>query len=272
MEIVGSQPDVSELPLGGFMPNDDPVQILEINGLGPVKSEVSSSIFATGRGELFQGSSTGKRNIVLTVGLNPDWIDQTMTTLRQLLYQYFMVEQWVTLRFISDELPIVSIRGIVESFEPNIFAQDPEIQISILCNKPDFLDVDTTLVSAPASWDVVPIDYTGTAPSGFIVRVEANSGSYFGGLSVYNYTLNQHLFVDKIDVGPNKRFEMSSVRASRYVQNVIVSSNTSINLLGEMVPSSEWPELTPGNNDIVVVTDGGDLRWTLGYFNRYGGL
>jgi hypothetical protein len=147
MEVTSQFPGAPAIPLGGFMPNDDPVQIRKIDGLGPVKSDISSTPFATGRGELFQGNSTGKRNIVLTLGLNPNWQDQTMTSLRQLLYRYFMPENWSMFRFITDDLPTVYINGVVESFEPNIFEQDPEIQVSILCPKPDFIDVDATLIT-----------------------------------------------------------------------------------------------------------------------------
>src|SRR3954454_24463935 len=120
MAVLSPQPSVPELPLGRFMPNNEVIQIRNIEGLGPVKSDISKTPYATGRGDLFQGSSTGTRNIVLTLGLNPNWATQTMTSLRQLLYRYFMPENWVSLRFVSDELPLVGIRGIVEGFEPNL--------------------------------------------------------------------------------------------------------------------------------------------------------
>ena len=72
MEVLNWHTAAPELPLGGFMPNDDPVQILNIEGLGPVTAVISSSPFATGRGDMFQGASTSKRNIVLTLGLEPE--------------------------------------------------------------------------------------------------------------------------------------------------------------------------------------------------------
>src|SRR4051794_37798090 len=116
--MYSPQPDAPFLPLGGFMPNNDPVHVFNVEGLGPVKAEISSTPFATGRGELYQGSSTGKRNLAFTLGLNPNWDDQTMSSLRQLLYRYFMPEEWVKIRFFSDHLPTCDIEGYVEGFEP----------------------------------------------------------------------------------------------------------------------------------------------------------
>jgi hypothetical protein len=102
IEISSIYSNAPDLPLSSlFVPNDDPVQIRNVEGLGPVKADISATPFATGRGELYQGSSTGKRNIVLTLGLNPNWVNQTMASLRQLLYRYFMVESWATLRFFT---------------------------------------------------------------------------------------------------------------------------------------------------------------------------
>jgi len=144
MEVISAQPGVPDLPLGGFVPNNEAIQIRNIEGLGPVKADVATTGYATGRGEISTGSSIPKRNIVLTLGLNPNWVDQSMSSLRQLLYQYFMPESWVHLTFFfSDDFPSVYIDGIVESFDPNIFSQDPEIEISILRLKPDFSGVAT---------------------------------------------------------------------------------------------------------------------------------
>src|SRR4051812_7049320 len=172
------------------MPGNDPVQVFNVEGLGPVKAEISSTPFATGRGELYQGGSTGKRNIVLTLGLNPDWEEQTMSTLRQLLYRYFMPEEWCKLRFFSDYLPTVDIEGYVESFEPNIFSKDPEIQVSIICPKPDFIEANATVLSGLVDNGTAEIVYTyvGTVETGLELRIDATPAntSYNGDLTITN--------------------------------------------------------------------------------------
>src|SRR3954467_2528298 len=209
------------------MPNNDPVQIRNIEGLGPVKADISATPFATGRGELYQGSSTGKRNIILTLGLNPNWMTQTIASLRQLLYRYFMVESWATLRFFTDDHPVTHITGIVESFEPNMFAQDPEMQISILCPKPDFVDVDTTLVRGLVDAGTeVAFDYNGTSPTGFALRILTAPGttSFLGDISVLNVAAGEfkefHLVAAAVN--DSMYIELNTVRSTRHVYNVML--------------------------------------------------
>lgn len=277
IEVVSLEPAVPDLALAqGFIPNDDPVQIRNIEGLGPVKSDVSSSPYATGRGVRYEGSGTGQRNIVLTLGLNPNWADQTITSLRQLLYHYLMTDTWVTLRFVSTELPTVRITGIVESFEPNLFSEDPEIQVSILCPKPDFIDVETTLISG-ASDEGIDLLYTGTAPSGFEMRVMLPSGlsTHTGYIDIVNTRrgAEERFSILTVHISPTTYLRLNTVRTSRAIEVVTFSTNEAVNILAKMDRTSEWPELLPGQNAINVFVGGSTpLPWILGYFNRYGGL
>ena len=278
MEILNWHTSAPELPLGGFMPNDDPVQILNIDGLGPVSSDISTSPFATGRGELYQGASTGKRNIVLTLGFNPNWEDQTISSLRQLLYKYLLPEQWTRLRFFSDDLPTVDITGIVETFEPNIFSQDPEIQVSILCPKPDFIDVDVTFITGIVDdgSDEFEIDYIGTVATGFEFRVRSSLEleAYSGDLIIRNQHVKgaQAFQALSVTVNPDMYFAMNTVRSTRWVRSVVIDEDLSINILAKMATNSIWPELSPGENLISVEAEASGQQWVLAYFNRFGGL
>ena len=95
-----------------------------------------------------------------------------------MLYKYLLPEQWTRLRFFSDHLPTVDIAGVVETFEPNIFSQDPEIQVSILCPKPDFVDIEATFltgtVDSGGTIDELEIDYIGTVATGFELRIHSS--------------------------------------------------------------------------------------------------
>jgi hypothetical protein len=289
MEASNTQPDIPELPLGGFVPGSSAaIQVRSIEGLGPVKGAVSSTPYATGRGALFQGIAIETRNIVLTLGLNPDWEDQSMTSLRRLLYRYFMTGLWVRLRFLCDDMDPVYINGISESFEPNIFAQDPEIQVSIICNKPDFIDEATTLIESEtldiASVDfngityesmtdpnITDLDYIGTAPAGFEVIIEE---PYTGTLAFVNATPDgvQYLEMEAVVIDGIQRFHLNTVRSTRYVRNVNIITGAAVNILAKMTKESDWPEFSPGANRFAVYSTGGGLAWTLGYLVRYGGL
>lgn len=264
------------LSLGGFMPSDDPVNIRNIEGLGPVKSEITTTPSGTSRGETKQGSSTGKRNIVLTLGLSPNWTTQTISSLRQLLYAYFMTENWVKLRFYSDELPTTDIEGTVESFEPNMFSQDPEIQISIINEKPDFIDIDATIykgtVDDGSTW--LEVDYEGSVSSGLEIRVDRSVAlpAYSGPvtIAVENFKGIKAIVLDSVTINTLKSYKMSSVQGQKRVQNETIEDGSVTNLLKNM--SGEWPELQPGENLVNVRASSPGQTWTLAYFNRFGGL
>lgn len=264
------------LSLGGFMPSDDPVHIRNIENLGPVKSEITTTPSGTSRGETKQGSSTGKRNIVLTLGLNPDWSTQTISSLRQLLYSYFMTEQWCKIRFYSDEMPTTDIEGTVESFEPNLFSSDPEYQISIINERPDFIEIDASIYSGVVddgtTW--MEIDYQGSVSSGLEIRVDRSVvlPAYSGivTISVENFKGVQTITVDPVTIDTDKSYKMSSVRGQKRVQNEALADGAITNLLKSM--TGVWPELQPGENLINVQAASPGQTWTLAYFNRFGGL
>lgn len=278
VEVFSSNPSAPELPLGGFMASDDPVQVRSIDGLGPVKAEIASTAFASGYGELLNGSSIGKRNIVLTLGLSPDWVDQTMSSLRLLLYAYFLPQAWTKLRFTSDHLPVVEIEGVVESFEPNIFSQDPEIAISILCPKPDFIEPFATIYTGVVDDGTTELEfeYTGTVETGFELRIDrsVDNPSYSGDLVIVNQAqaAPQSFVAEGVIVDTTKYFKLSSVRNAKRVQSIAVADGAVTNLLAKMTTDSVWPVLQPGTNVFSVAAAEDGQVWTLAYFNRHGGL
>lgn len=259
------------------MPSDDPVVLRGIDGLGPVKAEITTTPSGTSRGATYQGSSTGGRNIVLALGLNPDWMTQTVSNLRQLLYRYFMTEQWVKLRFYSDELPTTDIEGYVESFEPNIFSQDPEIQVSIINPKPDFVEIDATIYRGVVGdgTDQMVVDYVGTVSTGIEIRVDRSIElpAYSGPLTirVENSDGIQEIAVDPVTVDTTRSYKMSSVQGQKRVQTEsLISPDDVINLL--KVKNGDWPVLQPGENLVSVLAAAPGQVWTLAFFNRFGGL
>lgn len=278
IELYSPQPDAPVLPLGGFMPSNDPVHVFGVDGLGPVKAEIASTPFATGRGELYQGGSTGKRNIVLTLGLNPDWQEQTMASLRQLLYRYFMPEAWCKLRFFSDHLPVCDIEGYVESMDPNIFSKDPEIQVSIICPKPDFIEANATVLTGLVDDGTIEVvyDYVGTVETGLELRIDSTPANvaYTGDITISNtaFEIPQIYVVEDITINTAKYFKLSSVRNAKRVQNISLVDGAPTNLLAKLTADSVWPVIKPGENVLTVAASEPDQAWTLAYFNRFGGL
>jgi Phage tail protein len=278
MEVYSVRPSAPHLPLGGFMPSNDPVQVRNIDGLGPVKAEISSTALASGRGEVFQNATSGKRNIVLTLGLNPNWEDQTMSTLRQMLYAYLLPQQWTKLRFYSDFLPTCDIEGYVESFEPNMFSPDPEIQVSIICPKPDFIDIDATIFNGIVTDGAseVEFEYPGNVDTGFEMRIDPTDimPAYTGPITIVQtaYEEEQSFVMADVTVNVLKYIKLTTVMSLRKVQNINASDGAVHSLLPKITPGSVWPQIKPGTNVISVQADDTGQIWTMAYFTRFGGL
>ncbi len=184
IEVISERYEVPVMLLGAFYPNQNPIRILDISGLEPVKAEITTTPFSQD-GELFQNARVSKRNIVLKLGLNPNWVDQTMSSLRQLLYKYFLPKSSCTLTFYSDDMPVVQIQGYVEDFEPNMFSQDPEIQISIICPQPDFVEIGrTTYYGTDRPTTNIYLQNDGTVETGFELELDLIGSSTIENLRV----------------------------------------------------------------------------------------
>lgn len=259
--------------------------ILDIQGLGPVKAEVTTVPFVLFDGEYQSGASVGKRNIILIIGLNPNWAIQTIEELRQLCYAYFMPKQPVRLKFTSTHLPECQIDGVVEDVVPNIFAKNPQLQISIICPAPDFVAVERKRVNS-LTIDRGPftiIQYNGTEPAGFYM--ELRKGNYEGDapgsdfqftILVANEFCNQ-VFKGKGKITGTDYTVVSTIPGQKYVHSVVTflgdHAGRTTNYLGSVDSGTGWPKLYPGVNEFAVVTPGSpDNKIWLWYNELYRGL
>lgn len=272
----------------------DLLQVRKVDGLGPVKANISKSPRGSMDGEAYTGSSVPSRNIVLTLGLNPDWNLWSMEKLRRLLYSYFMPKLLVRLVFRSDDdFPPVEISGYVEDVVPNMFSKDPEMQISILCPDPYFTAVEPSTVSGIASNGEVPatvkggssatvvevdedggmvVDYKGSIETGVKVKLTYASASNASEISIQVGNAIQQYFRVAGVVTPTKYFLLNSIPGQKYVQNVEMGSGLITNLLSKVEEGSSWPTLQPGTNFIHVSADAGVQDWEFFFYERFGGL
>jgi len=183
------------------------------------------------------------------------------------------------LTFYSDELPPVYIDGVVESFEPNMFSIDPEIQISFLGLRPEFIDIGSHEVSGPivSGTPEATINYQGTLSAGFIVQIKAptDMDAFSGDFIVRNTVRgidHEFRFSDAV-INTTKFVELNTQRYQRYLRSVPVDEDDPFtDILAKMDLQSEWPELLPGTNVISIITEAVGLSFTLNYVNRFGGL
>jgi hypothetical protein len=222
------------------------------------------------------GASVGKRNIVLTIGLHPDWAVQTIEELRQLLYNYFMPKLFVRLRFHSTNYPVVMINGYVESVEPNIFVKTPTMVVSIVCPSPDFVSTEVTTFTGITNdgTDYTDVEYVGSVPTGLMLEINQSVGN--PGEDVIQVNLlgeyEPQIFIARGNITPDIRWEMNSVPGSKYVRSVSLSLGTIMNYLNDISFDAVWPTLYPGRNRFSVITPVIDQDWELKYYARFGGL
>lgn len=255
----------------------DFLQIRNIDGLDPVKASVNTSPFGSVHGESYAGSSVPSRNIVLTIGLNPDWDTWSYEQLRRLVYQYFMPSRPTRLVFYSDDIVPVEIVGIVEDVNNNQFSKDPELLVSIICPDPYFTALNPTVLTGQAirpGGVMTPIELDGNVGIGIQVKVTYASGSQPTEIGIQIGEPTIQYFTVEATVDIDNFFEMSSIPMRKYVQNVEIGTGIITNLLSLVTieEGSSWPTLHPIESEFGVITDQGVQDWELTYFERFGGL
>lgn len=246
--------------------------VKEIEGLDPPKATLVDSTFAQLPGAIFQSSKREKRNIIPKFGFLPNQAGQTVESLRQKLYQYFMIESQVTLRFINTSGLTVVINGVVESFEAPLFSKDPSANISIVCHNPDFTENEETMIAGAttSSNAELLIPYEGTVSTGYRLVLNVNR-------SISNFTVHhrdpsnvtQSLYLQRSLVSGNIVTINTNIgsKAARLLAGTVESS-----LVGSISPQSQWSQLKYGENAFRVVVSGPEIPYEVYYTNKYGGL
>lgn len=251
----------------------DSIHVLDIDGLGPVKATLVSSSFAQLPGEQLNSKRRETRNIKFQLGLNPDPAAlESYESLRFQLYEFFMSETDVSLRFFTDGGLTVDILGTVETCDPTIFDQEPAMQVSIMCFNPDFFDPtpvhltgDTTSGST-----TTPIVYDGHIETGVIFTLNVDR-------TLTEFTLYHTLPSGEIrsmdfsgDLASGDVLTISTVRGSKSV--TLVRSGISSSMLWAIPPQSTWMSLVRGVNQFRAYATGAAIPYTLDYTKKYGAL
>lgn len=249
----------------------DGFAIEDITGLGPVKAALSGSSFAGFDGGDYQSSRRDNRNIVLKIGLEPNFVTNTVRSLRDQLYSFFMTESRVLMRFYFDD-DMYDIVGYVETCEPNHFSDEPQVVISILCFKPDFLDSDTSSVSGNTVSTATEfvVTYPGTSPTGFVFTLNVNRT--LTQFTIYNRTGDA--ITRSMDFAANlvagDVLTISTVPGDKYAKLLRASVESSV--IYGVSPQATWLQLLKGANNMRVYATGAAIPFTMTYVSRYGGL
>lgn len=120
----------------------------KIVGLNPPQATVNSAAHITTDGSSINSVRLENRNIVLYMAIEGD-----IEANRIKLYKYFPIKKTVTLYF-SNGSREVYIQGTVELIECDLFTSKQVAQISIICPKPYFKDVEYLISNFS---DVMPL-------------------------------------------------------------------------------------------------------------------
>lgn len=271
VEVRTRQGDLLSLPLeddsSGF-------RVAEIQGLDPVKATLVSSSFANMDGEEYQSSRREARNVKLQIELDPDpETGDTVYGLRKQIYKFFMPKSEVTFRFYMSDGLEVDIVGRVETCESVLFTQEPAVDISVMCFKPDFYELTPELVEGTTTSGETPmtIEYAGSIETG--IQLTLNVDRSLPDFSVYHVPPTDEIKTMDFDNFPLVAGDVLTISTVRGAKGATLTrAGTTSSVLYGISPQSNWFELLPGTNTIRVYAEGADIPLTIQYINKYGGL
>lgn len=248
-----------DLPLLGSAPSG-PFVLKSAEGLGPTEINVRMAQTVLEKG-LYQGKSAALRQIVVLVGLQPNWdVGQTAEELRTILYGLLTPRygQMVRAEIVHDGVVQAYAQGQISKMEASLFSKDPAVQITLDCDYAYLLGPDTVLqqpvqrtVGGIRAFD---IDNDGTAPSGFKLGLilRANVGNSL--VLSDEDPRGQKIQLDGINWIAGDRLVIDTRAGSRGVWRganggALVSALANLN--GGV---SEWIQLYGGDNTLLLNT------------------
>lgn len=244
-------------------------QVINIVGLNPPPAQINTTTGANLDGATFNSSRLNTRNIVITVKINGD-----VETNRQNLYRFFLTKQPCTIYYLNENRNVF-IMGYVETVECNLFTNNEQMQISIICLQPYFKglyemldDISNTVAQFvfPFSINVgSPIPFS-TYQSSRITNVYNDSDSESGMIIVITFfdSINSIMIRD-VDNGDTFTLNYSflendvvTVNTSRGEKSVtLLRDGTTTNIFSAVQKGSVFLQLTTGDNHFGYVADNG---------------
>jgi hypothetical protein len=271
VDVTNVRSDTLQLPLlsaaGGFAVRD-------IQGLDPVNAAVTTSSMAQLDGAQYQNARRDMRNITMKLGLTPNFVDTTVDSLRQTLYDYFMPKSNIGLTFWKDGSVYAVCSGMVEDFQNTMFSADPEVDISIICFDPDFYapSVTNTSFTTVSTTDTTTFNYPGSSDAGLIFTLNVNR-ALLSSFTVFNTTPDNVL----------TSFEMTGAFVSGDVITInsipgqksatLTRAGITTSALSMVDPTnSGWPVFQRGVNLFRAFASGAAVPCSVAYTTKYGGL
>lgn len=233
--------------------------LYKIDGLTPPKATINSSVNTTTDGSKINSVRLENRNIVIYLKIEGDAEKNRIE-----LYKYFPVKRAVTLYYTNGTRDVF-IKGVIESNEIAIFEPKQVAQISIICEKPYFAEIDELIT---VFGDVVPLfEFPFSIPAEGIEfsiiernarRNIINTGEVESGIIIELFAFGE--VVNPVIYDAMTREHIALKFTMQQSDKIIINTNTGektitlirngeeSNVLGYMRPDSVFLMLQPGDN------------------------
>jgi len=251
-----------------------PYNVKEMTGLD-ADVIVTKYYGSSGSGnDLFYNLTIEKRDVVMRIGLNPEWANTSYSELRDELYKTIsssrtgLIDIW----FMNESGTVAVLSGWVTKFESPQFVKSPEVIITVKTKDPMLKAPDPVEVSVidldPANTNIQ--DHISSAPHGFeftLAFTGAKASLVIGDPEDASWTFT---------VTPAGGFLNGDVLHFSSDPNdkklYLVRAGNTIYLADKIAPGSVWPVMFPGDNHFSLSTST-NIDWTaISYFPTFWGV
>ena len=278
------------------------IAITKIEGLGPVKASINSTEISSGDGARFNSARIGTRNIVFTFRLLEA---PTVEDSRQKTYKYFPIKTNVTLLFETDNR-LCQITGYVESNKPNIFSEEEDTQISIICPNPYFISMENGGMNTVVFFGSEPtfefpfsnesltdpliifgniklrqeevVFYDGDSQVGFTIKMHALGE--VRQITIYNTKTRESMKIDTdilneitgSGIIAGDEITISTIKGDKHI--TLLRNGEEINILNTLGKDVDWFQLSKGDNRFAYICEYGaeNLEFSINYQTLYEGV
>ena len=256
--------------------------VVGVSGLTRPDTTVNTSSGVTD-GEYYNSSKVGMRNIVIDILLRGE-----IETNRQRLYKIFPLKTTCTVYFKNYNRD-VKIKGYVEVLDGDLFVEQEQIQISIICPQPYFESLKTLYTELSKIMRLFEFPFCIAEPIPFSEKRNLplcsilNNGDTTCGviltisitgevsdLKIYN-TATQQFFGLDYEFQENDQITINTQSGQKNIS--LIRDGETINLLSSMQAGSSWIQLATGINNFTFTADGADfVKIIFATVELYGGV
>ena len=282
--------------------NGGPFEIEKIEGLGPPKANINTTEIATNDGSKFNSARSTERNIVLYLILHGS---PTNEDARHLSYKYFPVKKYLQLEIETDNRRCI-VEGYPESNEPNIFSENEDIQVSIVCPNPywksagddgirevvfhgvapnfEFPFSNESLTEDKIEFGIIErrkenvVYYDGDAEQGITITIEAIGT--VKNLTIYNVRTREKMAISHDElvsftgsgIVNGDTITISTVKGHKSIE--LLRDGVTTNILNCIGKDDDWFMLSKGDNIFGYTADEGSdyLDFKINYSSLYEGI